>query len=298
MAIDNKKIIKDLEKIATTVRQEIIEMLRQAGSGHTAGSLSMTEIFVAMYFNILRHDPRNPDWGGRDRLILSHGHTCPALYAVMAEAGYFPKDELQTLRKFGSSLQGHPHKEWLKGIETSSGPLGSGLSQAVGMVLADRIDHFSDLEDLDVGCLSGKERKFFYCLMSDGEMQCGQTWEALMLAGKEKLSNLIAIIDRNNIQISGETEKVMPLEPLRDKLEAFNWQVLEIDGHNFEQIIGAVATAKRTTGLPFEENRPTIIIAHTIPGKGFPEFENDYHWHGKVPDKISVSVKFTESQPS
>jgi len=257
-----KEKISKLEKTAVIVREELIKMLIQAGSGHTAGPLSMTDIFVAMYFDILKHDPQNPDWKERDRLILSHGHTCPALYTVMAEAGYFSKTDLQTLRKFGSPLQGHPHREWLKGLETSSGPLGSGLSQAVGMALADR---------LDLG------NKYFYCLMSDGEMQAGQTWEALMLAGKEKLSNLIAIIDRNGIQIGGLTKDVMPLEPLRDKLEAFNWQVLEIDGHDFEQIISAVETAKKIA------DKPTIIIAHTIPGKGFPEFENDYRWHGKVP---------------
>jgi len=260
----DEKVIKELEKIAITVREGIIKMLVQAGSGHTAGPLSMTDILVAMYFNIIKHDSKNPDWEERDRLILSHGHTCPALYTVMAEAGYFPKTELETLRKFGSTLQGHPHREWLKGLETSSGPLGSGLSQAVGMALADRLN----LGD-----------KYFYCLLSDGEMQAGQTWEALMLGGKEKLVNLIAIVDRNSIQIGGLTEEIMPLEPLRDKLEAFNWQVLEIDGHDFEQIISAVETAKKIG------DKPTIIIAHTIPGKGFPEFENDYRWHGKVPLK-------------
>ncbi|MEA2112358.1 MAG: transketolase [Patescibacteria group bacterium] len=268
--------IEQLKASALTIRKEIVKMLTQAGTGHTAGSLDMVEILVSLYLNILKHDPQNPDWEERDRLILSHGHVCPALYATMAEAGYFSKTELQTLRKFGSSLQGHPHREWLKGIETSSGPLGSGLSQAVGMVLADRINYFSNKN-------SFKERKFFYCLMSDGEIQEGQVWEALMLAGKEKIANLIVFIDRNEIQISGQMEKVMPLEPLRDKLEAFNWQVLEIDGHDFEQIIGAVEVAKKTINLPFEENKPIAIIAHTISGKGYPEFENDYKWHGKVP---------------
>jgi len=278
MEIKNK--IEDLEKKAVIVRNEVVAMLKQAGSGHTAGSLSMVEIFVAMYFNILKYDPQNPDWEERDRLILSHGHTCPALYATLAEVGFFPKTDLLSLRVFGSALQGHPHREWLKGIETSSGPLGSGLSQAVGMALADRIDYFSSQDPQS-------EKKFFYCLMSDGEMQAGQVWEALMLAGKEKLANLIAVIDRNGIQISGQTEEVMPLEPLRDKLEVFNWQVLEINGHNFEQILEAVETAKKNSNLPLEEKRPTIIIAHTVPGKGFSEFENDYHWHGKVPVKSS-----------
>ncbi|MCK4386547.1 MAG: transketolase [Candidatus Pacebacteria bacterium] len=272
----NKEKIEKLEKIAKTIRREIIEMLARAGSGHTAGSLDMVEILAALYFEILKHNPQNPAWEKRDRLILSHGHTCPALYATLAEAEYFPKTDLRTLRKFGSSLQGHPHREWLKGLETSSGPLGSGLSQAIGMALADRVNKFGGKASKDSG------DKYFYCLMSDGEMQCGQTWEALMLAGKEKLTNLIAIIDRNGIQISGQTKKVMPLESLRKKLEAFNWQVLEIDGHNFEQIIEAVGTAKKTAA------KPTIIIARTIPGKGFAEFENDYRWHGKAPNTEQV----------
>jgi len=275
--MENKTIDK-LKNVSTLVMTEVVEMLKEAGSGHIAGSLGMVDIFVAMYFNILKHDASNPDWDERDRLVLSHGHTCPALYVTMAEAGYFPKSKLRELRKFGSVLQGHPHREWLKGIETSSGPLGSGLSQAVGMALADRINYFSDLE-------SKKNKKFFYCLMSDGEMQEGQVWEALMLAGKEKLGNLVVIIDRNNIQISGEVKQVMPLEPLHEKLESFNWQVLEIDGHDFKQILEAVEIAKKIALLPFSETRPTVIIAHTIPGKGFPEFENDYHWHGKVPTK-------------
>ena len=273
----SKEEILKLEKVSNTVRKEMMEMLIQAGSGHTAGPLSMTDIFVAMYFNILKHDPQNPDWEERDRLVLSHGHTCPALYTTLSEVGYFSKIELQTLRKFGSPLQGHPHREWLQGLETSSGPLGSGLSQAIGMALANRIN---------------LDNEYFYCLMSDGEMQAGQTWEALMLAGKEKLSNLVAIIDRNGIQIGGLTKDIMPLEPLRDKLEAFNWQVLEIDGHNFEQIIGAVEVAKKT------DSKPTVIIAHTIPGKGFPEFENDYKWHGKVPNreklKNEMKAKFED----
>ena len=247
----------------------MLKMLAKAGSGHTAGPLGMIEILVALYFEVLKHDPKNPDWDERDRLIYSHGHTCPALYTVLAEVGYFPKSELDTLRKFGSSLQGHPHKEWIKGVETSSGPLGSGLSQAVGMALAERIDD----KDSD---------KFFYCLMSDGELQEGQAWEALMLAGYKKLDNLIAIIDRNNIQISGNTKDVLSLEPLRDKFEAFNWNVIEIDGHDFEQIVGATKAAKDL------KDRPTVIIAHTTPGKGFPEFENDYTWHGKVPSQEMV----------
>ncbi|MCK5022242.1 MAG: transketolase [Candidatus Pacebacteria bacterium] len=256
-----------LKKIAKTIREEIIKMISEAGSGHTAGSLDMVEILVAIYFNILKYDPKNPDWKDRDYLIYSHGHTCPALYAVMAEVGFFPKSELRTLRKLGSPLQGHPHKEWLKGLETSSGPLGEGLSQAIGMALAHRINvNFQNSDD-----------KYFYCLMSDGEFQEGQTWEALMLAGKEKLNKLIAIVDRNNIQISGNTEDVMPLESFKNKLESFNWSVMEIDGHNFEEIIGAIEDAKKVL------DKPIIIIANTIAGKGFKEFEGDYRWHGKVP---------------
>jgi len=284
MIIDDN-IIKKLEEKAVIVRNEVVDMLKQAGTGHIAGSLSMVDIFVAMYFSILKFDPQNPNWGERDRLVLSHGHTCPALYATLAEVGYFSKTDLQTLRKFGSPLQGHPHREWLKGIETSSGPLGSGLSQTVGMALANDMDvgrpRTSDVHGRRTS--TSPDGKFFYCLMSDGEMQEGQVWEALMLAGKEKLANLIAVIDRNGIQIGGPTKEVMPLEPLRDKLEAFNWQVLEVDGHNFEQILEAVKTAKKISDLPFEEKKPIIIIAHTVSGKGFPEFENDYHWHGKVP---------------
>lgn len=262
-----KNLITDLEKKANDIRCSVIEMLTEAGSGHTAGSLDMADILTALYFHILKHDPKNPDWADRDRLVLSNGHICPVLYAAMAHSGYFPIEELKTLRKFGSRLQGHPHREWLSGIETSSGPLGSGLSQAIGMALADRIDN-------------GKSSsKFFYCLLGDGELDEGQNWEALMLAGKENLGNLIAFVDRNNIQIEGFTEDVMPLEPLADKWQAFGWQVLEIDGHNFEEIIGAVNEAKAVF------NNPTVILAHTIAGKGVPEFERRFEWHGKAPNK-------------
>ena len=268
--------IEKLKQKAQTIREDMLKMLAKAGSGHTAGSLGMIDILVALYFapaggqvGILKHDPKNPDWEDRDRVIYSHGHTCPALYTVMAEIGYFAKSDLDTLRKFGSSLQGHPHKEWLKGIETSSGPLGSGLSQAVGMAIAEKIDNSAS-------------DKNFYCLMSDGELQEGQVWEALMLGGYKKLNNLIALIDRNNIQISGKTEDVLGLEPLRDKFEAFNWDVIEIDGHDYEQLIGAFETAKNI------KDKPVVIIAHTIPGKGFPEFENNYEWHGKAPSQEMV----------
>jgi len=256
---------KHLENIANRIRQSVIEMLVEARSGHTAGPLGMADVFTALYFHILNHDPKDPDWQERDRLILSNGHICPVLYATMAHAGYFSVKELKTLRRWGSRLQGHPERERLPGLETSSGPLGEGLAQTVGMCLADRLER---------GKVSSR---YFYCLMSDGEFEEGSTWEALMLAGREGFHNLIAIIDRNNIQIDGYTENVMPLEPLRAKLEAFNWQVIEIDGHNFGEINAAVGEAKAVFG------RPTAIIAHTIPGKGVPEFERQFEWHGKPP---------------
>ena len=250
--------VKFLEQKANDVRESIIEMLLAAGSGHTAGPLGMADIFTLLYFHALRHDPKNPSWEDRDRLILSNGHICPVLYAAMAHAGYFPVEELKTLRKFGARLQGHPHREFMAFLETSSGPLGSGLSQTVGMALAERIN-------------KGKSSdKFFYCLMGDGELDCGQIWEATMLAGKEKLGNLIGIIDRNNIQIDGFTEDIMPLESLRAKFESFNWHVLEVNGHDFSDINNAIETAKA------EFSKPTMIIAHTIPGKGVDFAERNF----------------------
>ncbi|MEO8637442.1 MAG: transketolase [Candidatus Taylorbacteria bacterium] len=262
--LDDKKI-HELELTANQIRTSIIEMLIEAGSGHTAGPLGMTDIFTYLYFYALKHDPKKPDWSERDRLVLSNGHICPVLYATMAHAGYFPVSELKTLRKFGTRLQGHPHREWLPSLETSSGPLGAGLSQAVGMALADRMDN---------GRSSGKQ---FYCLMSDGEHDEGQTWEAILLAGKEKLQNLTAIVDRNNIQIDGFTEDIMPLEPIVDKWRSFNWHVQEVDGHNFRAIDEAVGQARAVS------EKPSVIIAHTIPSKGIPEFEGKFEWHGKPP---------------
>lgn len=255
---------RKLEETANLIRQDIIKMLLEAGSGHSAGPLGMADVFTALYFNILNHDPKNPDWEDRDRLILSNGHICPVRYATMAHAGYFPITELKTLRKLGSRLQGHPHRGALPGIETTSGPLGSGLSQASGLALAGRLDEASWR---------------VICLMSDGEQEEGNTWEAAMMAGKYKLNNLTALMDRNNIQIDGFTEDIMPLEPLRDKYEAFNWHVIEIDGHNMEEIIDAFSQAKAI----FE--KPTLIIAHTIPGKGVDFMENKFEWHGKPPNK-------------
>lgn len=262
--LDDEKI-KFLTEKANEIRKSIIEALVEAGSGHSAGPLGMADIFTTLYFHILRHDPNNPQWEERDRLVLSNGHIAPVLYATMAHAGYFGVEELKTLRKFGTKLQGHPHREYLPALENSSGPLGSGLSQAVGMCLADQMDR---------GRSSGRQ---FYCLMSDGELGEGNTWEAVMLANKEKLQNLTAIIDRNNIQIEGYTEDILPLEPLADKWRAFGWHVQTIDGHNFSSIVEAVGQAHA------EFSRPSVIIANTIPGKGVSFMEREYSWHGKPP---------------
>ena len=275
MEITDEKLNK-LKERANNIRISLIEALVIAGSGHTAGSLDMADIFAVLFFHTLRHDPKKPEWPERDRLVLSNGHICPVLYSAMAHAGYFPVEELKTLRRFGSRLQGHPHRDFLPMLESSSGPLGSGLSQAVGMALADKIDH---------GLTS--ERRI-YALLSDGEQECGQTWEAAMLAGKEKLHNLIAVIDRNNIQIDGYTENVMPLESLSDKWRAWNWHVIEIDGHNIEEIADAFNAAKSIFG------KPIMIIAHTIAGKGVPEFERDYRWHGKPPSKEEGEMAIKE----
>ncbi|MDO8650338.1 MAG: transketolase [Candidatus Berkelbacteria bacterium] len=263
---------KRLELQANLIRQDIIKMLLEAGSGHSAGPLGMADIFTALYFEILNIDPKKPDWSDRDRLVLSCGHICPVLYASLAHRGYFPVEELMTLRKFGTRLHGHPHNLALPGIENSSGPLGQGLSQAIGMALTAKLDN---------------KKWRTYAVLSDGEHDEGQTWEAIMFAGKNELHNLTTVIDRNNIQIDGFTEDVMPLEPLADKYRSFNWHVLEIDGHNFEDIIAAFRHAKAV----FE--KPTVIIAHTIPGKGVDFMENDYHWHGKPPksDEAKLALK-------
>lgn len=262
--------LKELEEKANAIRQSLIEELVEAGSGHTAGPLGMADIFTAMYFHILNHDPKNPEWEDRDRLILSNGHIIPVRYAAMAHAGYFPLDELKTLRKFGTRLQGHPEREKLPGVENTSGPLGSGLSQAAGIAYGARMD--------------GKKFQT-YCLLSDAEHQAGNLWEGAMFAGNNKLSNLIGVIDRNNIQINGMTEGVMALEPLREKYEAFNWHVIDADGHNMEEFVDAVEQAKAIY------EKPTVIIAHTIPGKGIKDMEFDYTWHGKPP-KPEEAEKF------
>lgn len=283
MTVDltDKQII-ELEKKANTIRQLIIKMLLEAKSGHSAGPLGMADIFTAFYFDLLRHDPKNPTWPDRDRLILSNGHICPVRYAAMALSGYFPIEELQTLRKLDSRLQGHPHRSALPGVETTSGPLGEGLSQSIGVAIAALLD---------------KKDYYVYCLTSDGEHQEGNTWEAAMMAGKLKLSNLIQVIDRNYIQIDGDTEDIMPLEPFKAKYEAFNWNVIEIDGNNMREIIDSV---KRAQAM---QDKPTIIVANTIPGKNVSFMEKDYLWHGKPPtadeaDKALAELKKIDEELS
>lgn len=259
-----KLTIHQIEQRANSVRENIIKMLLEAKSGHSAGPLGLSDIFAAMYFNVLNHDPKNPDWDRRDIFILSNGHCAPVRYAAMAEAGYFPIEELMTLRKLGSRLQGHPERILLPGLETTSGPLGSGLSQASGMAHALH--------------MNGEKHRWVYTVMSDGELNEGNTWEAVMFAAKYQLHNLVAIIDRNNIQIDGNTEDIMPLEDLRAKWEAFGWHVQEVDGHNIESIIDACSMARAIT------SKPSVIIAHTIPGKGVDFMEYDYRWHGAPPN--------------
>ena len=263
---------KELELIANEIRQDIIKMLVEAGSGHSAGSLDMADVFTAMFFEVLRYKPKEPNWPERDRFVLSNGHINPVLYATMAHAGYFPTSELMTLRKFGTRLQGHPERTRLPGLETTSGPLGSGISQAAGMALGFKMDAL--------------KQQRVWCFTSDGEHQEGNTWEAIMFAGKNRLNNLTVVVDRNNIQIDGLTEDVMPLEPFAMKYQAFNWHVIEVDGHNFEDIIAAFNQSRAIL------EKPTCIIAHTIAGKGVDFMEYDYRWHG-----IPPGIKDIEGDP-
>jgi transketolase len=269
----NDAKITELEQKANKIRELIISSLLEAGSGHSAGALGMADIFAAFYFHILNHDPKNPEWEDRDRLVLSNGHICPVRYAAMALCGYFPVAELKTLREINSRLQGHPYRVSLPGLETTSGPLGEGLSQSIGIALAARLD---------------KKEYHVYCLSSDGEQQEGNTWEAAMFAGKQKLDNLTLIIDRNNIQIDGFTENVMPLEPLKEKYEAFNWHVLEVDGNNIRDFVDVLSQAKSI------HEKPTVIIAHTVPGKGVDFMENDFTWHGKPPNKEEAAKALSQ----
>lgn len=262
--------LKELEQKAVIIREHIIDMLERAGSGHSAGPMGLADVFTALYFSVLKHDPKNPDWEERDILVMSNGHCVPVRYAAMAEAGYFPRAELKTLRKRGSRLQGHPERTRLPGLETTSGPLGSGLSQACGMALGMR--------------MNAQSHRHVYVTMGDGELDEGNVWEAAMLAPKYNLNNVTAIIDRNNIQIDGPTETVMPLNDLKKKWEAFGWHVLEIDGNDIEAVIDACAMARAIT------EQPVCILAYTVPGKGVDFMEYDFHWHG-VPPNHEQAVK-------
>jgi transketolase len=258
-----QRTVLQLEQTAVEIRKSIISMLEEAGSGHSAGPLGLADILTVLYFSVLQHDPEDPTWDERDLFMLSNGHCVPVQYAAMAEAGYFHKIELKTLRKLGSRLQGHPERTKLPGLETTSGPLGSGLSQAIGMALGLRLQ---------------KSDRRVYVVMGDGELDEGSIWEAAMLGAKYKVSNLTALVDRNNIQIDGPTEVVMPLEDLKAKWEAFGWHVIEVDGNNIEAIIDAYAMAKAIV------EKPVVILAHTVPGKGVDFMEYDFRWHGKPPN--------------
>lgn len=266
---------KELRQRAQTIRQDIIRMVSHAQSGHPGGALGLADIFAALYFEVLHHRPENPYWSERDYLLLSNGHTCPVLYATLAEAGYFPKKELLTFRKIDSRLQGHPHKDAAPGIETTSGPLGLGLSQAAGLASALRLD--------------SKANKVF-AILSDGEHQEGQTWEAYYFAGAKQLGNLIAIVDRNNMQISGRVEEILPLDPLADKLKAFRWHVEELDGHDIQAFIDACNRARD------RHSQPTALICNTVPGKGVDFMEHNYKWHGKVPNEEETASALQQLQ--
>lgn len=263
-----KYTIEQLKKKANDIRQDIMRMLEHAGSGHSAGPLGLADIVTALYFDVLKHDPNKPDWDKRDKFLLSNGHCVPVQYVAMAHAGYFDRKELMTLRQLGSRLQGHPERTKLPGLENTSGPLGCGLSQACGMALAMRMNH--------------EMHRWIYVVMGDGELDEGNVWEAAMLASKYKLNNITAIIDRNNIQIDGPTEDIMPLEDLKAKWEAFGWHVIDIDGNNMETIIDALTMSRAIV------EKPVMLIAHTIPGKGVDFMEYDFHWHGAPPNKAQA----------
>jgi len=275
MVVATRQKITELELHANSVRQNIIRALLAAGSGHSAGPLDMADIFTALYFEVLRHDPNDPTWDDRDRLLLSCGHIAPVRYAAMAEAGYFPTEELLTLRKFGTRLQGHPERVRLPAVETTSGPLGEGLAQGTGMAVAAKLD---------------RKGWRVYVVTSDAEHQCGLHWEAVMTAGKFRLDNLINIVDRNFIQIDGNTEAVMPLEPLAAKYHSFNWEVFECNGNDIAEFLASIDRAKRI------KERPSVIIAHTVPGKGVSYMEGDYTWHGKPPNKEQADQALRELQ--
>ena len=263
LRLPEKKLV-ELEQKAQVMRVDLIKSLTEAGSGHSASPLAMADLFSAMYFHILNHNPKDPTWEERDRFLMSCGHYVPIKYVALAHAGYFPKKDLMTLRKLGSKLQGHPEVVHMPAVENTSGPLGDGSPQSAGMAYIAKQE----------------ERPWHtYCLLSDGELEAGITWEAALFAGRNKLHNLTWIVDRNNIQIDGYTEDIMPLEPLKDKFEAFNFAVIEIDGHNIAEIVDACREAQAIW------NKPVVIIAHTIPGKGVDFMEFDFRWHGAPPGK-------------
>lgn len=265
-----KKTLQELDKIANDLRKDVIKMLEHAKSGHSAGPLGLADVFTALYFDILNHNPKQPDWEKRDLLVLSAGHCVPIQYVAMAHSGYFARKELMTLRQLGSRLQGHPERTRLPGLETTSGPLGEGLSQAAGMAYA--------------LAMNQEHHRWVYCITGDGELNEGNIWEAAMFAAKNKLYNLTVIVDRNNIQIDGRTEEVMPLEDLKEKWEAFGWHAIEIDGNNIEAVIDACSMAKAIV------EKPVVIIAHTIPGKGVDFMEFDFRWHGAQPDSDQAKI--------
>jgi transketolase len=270
--------ITELQRIATELRIDIVKMIGAAGSGHPGGSLSEVELLVALYFTVMRHDPKNATWKDRDRFILSKGHGCPALYAVLAHAGYFDRALLPTLRKLGSPLQGHPDKRMLSILEASTGSLGQGLSIGIGMALAANLD---------------KADYHVFVMVGDGEIQEGQNWEAAMFAGYHKLANLTLIVDDNHQQLDGFTKDILDVEPLAKKFEAFNWHAVTIDGHDLNAVIPALETARSTSN-----GRPTAIVANTIKGKGVSFMENDPHWHGVAPkpDEVERAVKELEAK--
>lgn len=258
-----KQELKLLQTKARGIRKEIVSMVHRANSGHVGGSLGAADLVTALYFHIMKHDPKNPEWEGRDRFILSKGHCTPVIYATLAEAGYFPQEDLLTFRRPGSHLQGHPYQPKTPGIDASTGTLGIGISTGVGMALGAKLK---------------KQNQYYYIICGDGEIQEGQVWEAAAFANKYKLDNVIGFVDRNHLQTDGSTEKVMPMDPLDLKFESFGWKVFEIDGHDFEEIISTVEKAKK-------EDRPVMIIANTTKGKGVEFMEGQAEWHGKPPGK-------------
>lgn len=269
------KGVYELNLIANEIRKDIIKMLVNAGSGHSAGPLGMADVFTSLYFNVLNHDSKKPHWDKRDRFILSNGHICPVFYATLARAGYFPLSELATLRKLGTRLHGHPHINAAPGIENSAGPLGQGISIAAGVAL---------------GAKMNGEKYRVYCSMGDGELDEGQVWEAFMFASAKKLNNLIVIVDRNYIQIDGNTEKIMPLDPLEDKFKSFGFNIIPINGNNIKEILAGFEKAKKS------QEKPSVIIAYTVPGKGVSFMEGKYEWHGKTPNKEQAEIALSELQ--